>query len=203
MAYITASVPDRPPLLPRLRQETAQSHRELEESVQIARALKDESTYRRLLEVFHGFYYPMEELLSDSHEWELQGLEFDQRRKADWIKQDLQTLGLGIDRINNLPTCEDLPAVNENDLAFGSFYVLEGSTLGGRHISAMLQDKPISEHARRFFRGYGEETGNMWKQFCNALEQYAEHADHEKIIRGADATFRSLQRWIAKEGIHA
>jgi heme oxygenase len=171
--------------------------------VQIARALESETSYRRLLEVFHGFYAPMEELLSDGHEWELQGINFDQRRKADWIKQDLQTLGLGVDQINSLPICEDLPAVNENDLAFGSFYVLEGSTLGGRHISSMLNGKPISEHARRFFRGYGDETGTMWKQFCNSLEGFAEHADHDKIIRGADATFRSLQRWIAQEGLHA
>lgn len=194
---------DRPPLLPRLRQETAQSHRELEDSVQIARALQSEPSYRRLLEVFHGFYAPMEELLSEAHEWELQGIHFDPRRKAGWIKHDLQALGLGVDQINNLPNCEDLPVVHGDDLAFGSFYVLEGSTLGGRHISAMLQGSPISEHARRFFRGYGDETGAMWKQFCNSLEGFAERADHEKIIRGADATFRSLQRWIAQEGLHA
>ncbi|QIF04005.1 biliverdin-producing heme oxygenase [Roseimicrobium sp. ORNL1] len=196
-------MPDRPSLLPRLRQETAQSHRELEDAVQIARTLGNESSYRKLLEVFHGFYAPMEEQLSEAQEWELEGIHFDERRKADWIKQDLQALGLGADQINSLPTCEDLPVVNENDFAFGSFYVLEGSTLGGRHISAMLQTSPISEHARRFFRGYGEDTGTMWKQFCNSLEGFAEHADHGKIIRGADATFRSLQRWIAHEGLHA
>lgn len=171
--------------------------------MQIARALESTASYRRLLEVFHGFYAPMEELLSRGHPWELQGIHFDQRRKADWLKQDLQALGLSVDQINKLPTCEDLPVVNENDLAFGSFYVLEGSTLGGRHISAMLQTSPISEHARRFFRSYGEETGTMWKQFCKSLEDFAEHADHEKIIRSADATFRSLQRWIEKEGLHA
>ncbi|RBP41411.1 heme oxygenase [Roseimicrobium gellanilyticum] len=156
-----------------------------------------------MLEVFYGFYAPMEELLSHGHGWELQGIQFDQRRKADWLKQDLQALGLGIEQINDLPTCEDLPVVQENDPAFGSFYVLEGSTLGGRHISAMLQGRPISEGARKFFRGYGEETGSMWKQFCNALERHAERGDHDRIIHGANATFRSLQRWIAKEGLHA
>jgi heme oxygenase len=194
-------VPDRPPILPRLRQETAQSHRELEDTVQIARALENEASYRRLLEVFWGFYAPMEELLSEGHEWELQGIDFEKRRKAGWIKEDLQTLGL--DPTGNLPVCGHLPAVNQNDLAMGSLYVLEGSTLGGRHISAMLQGSPISANARRFFRGYGEETGTMWKQFCSSLEWYAERGDHENIIRGADATFRSLQQWIAQEGLHA
>lgn len=145
----------------------------------------------------------METLLSESHQWELEGIDFDQRRKADWLKQDLQALGLGIDQIPCLPACEDLPPVNRNELAFGSFYVLEGSTLGGRHISAMLQESPIRGHARRFFHGYGEETGMKWKQFCSSLERFAERADHEKIIEGANATFIALNRWIAQQGIHA
>jgi heme oxygenase len=145
----------------------------------------------------------MENLLSRGHDWEQQGINFEARRKSDWLKQDLQTLGLDGDQIESLPTCEDLPGLDNDDFAFGSFYVLEGSTLGGRHISAMLEGSPIPAQARRFFRSYGEETGTMWKQFCNTLESFAEHGAHDNIVRGADATFRSLQRWIAKEGLHA
>lgn len=171
--------------------------------MQVARSLESESRYRRLLELFHGFYLPLEQLLCDGHAWDSEGINFRQRRKAEWIQQDLQALGLGMDQIQSLPTCEDLPAVNQHELAFGSFYVLEGSTLGGRQITAMLRESPITEHARRFFRGYDEETGTMWKQFCNSLERFAEGANHENIIHGANATFRSLHRWIAKQGIHA
>ncbi|MER3464226.1 MAG: hypothetical protein C4329_07220 [Chitinophagaceae bacterium] len=55
-----------------------------------------------------------------------------QRRKADAILLDLN------DTVD-LSLCTSLPQINSTAKTIGAMYVLEGSTLGGRGISKMLQ----------------------------------------------------------------
>jgi heme oxygenase len=80
--------------------------------------------------------------------------------------------------------------------ALGAFYVLEGSTLGGRfllpEVQARLGDVPTS-----FLAGYGDRTGRMWKQTRTALVRGVTEAPHppsaeRALVAGADATFTRL-----------
>lgn len=166
----------------------------------IGQVVLDRGRYRTLLAQFLGFYGPLEDRIAGAHDWGAEGIDFDNRRKAWRLEEDLRALGMTAAEIAALPRCAAaaLPEARDAGTAFGCFYVLEGSTLGGRHISAMLDrgSADIPEEARTFFQGYGRETGPMWKAFCESLESFASRGDGDAIIQGGGDTFRSLQQWM-------
>jgi heme oxygenase len=85
--------------------------------------------------------------------------------------------------------------------AFGCAYVMEGATLGGRHISAMMETSSIPHQARDFFRSYGAGVGDRWKEFIAALETFSKERPDSApdIVAAACECFASLQRWMAGE----
>ncbi len=185
------------PILPALRAGTGEAHQRLEDAVAIERCLVSLARYRRLLEVFLGFYRPLERRLTG-----LIGPDPSERLKTPWLEADLRALGLSTDQIDALPDCADLPHVEDSARAWGCLYVLEGATLGGRHISAMMAQSTVPAEARRFFSGYGEHTGERWRDFTAALERYAAGVDHARggnIVQGASETFACLHRWYVRQ----
>ena len=122
-------------------------------------------------------------------------LDFAERRqKGRWLEEDLAQLG--IRSVSELPQCRDLPNVETWAQAVGAMYVLEGSTLGGRHISAMLRTSDIPVGAQRFFSSYGAEVGAMWRSFCAIGNQLSAPAEQEVAVANARATFASMQLWL-------
>lgn len=182
-------------ILHQLRVGTKDQHEQLESAVQIGHRLNDAGRYAELLELFLGWYRPMEQKLEAIPGWEKYGIDIRSRRKSQWLEEDLRALA---DHSASLGDCPALPRVETLAEAFGCAYVIEGSTLGGRHIAAMLQDSPIPPGARRFFTSYGAEVGPRWKEFVSALGAFASdsHADDE-IVRAAQEAFASMQRWIS------
>ncbi|MGI4830067.1 MAG: biliverdin-producing heme oxygenase [Janthinobacterium lividum] len=80
------------------------------------------------------------------------------------------------------------------DAAFlGAFYVLEGSTLGGRfiaqHVETTLGISPGQGDA--YFRGHGEHTGAMWREVTEAIARLPEQ-DAEITIAAAKRTFQAF-----------
>jgi len=183
-------------ILSRLRTETAAAHKSLEDKVGIMECLAEVPQYRDLLVRFHGFYAPMEAQLESVGDWSTVGLDLTTRRKAAWIESDLAALG---EAPATLPACDDLAPLPTIGHAFGALYVLEGSTLGGRTITGMMNGSAIPENARRFFAGYEAETGTKWKEFGAALEKYvAESGRGDDVIAGANTVFSSMERWMDK-----
>lgn len=94
-----------------------------------------------------------------------------------------------------------VPSIESKGFALGMAYVIEGSTLGGRvimkHLSPRLQ---ITEtHGGTFFAGYGNETGSMWKEFIEALTEYANKPDQgSQVIEGAIAGFDMISTHFVK-----
>lgn len=177
-------------ILTRLRESTATAHQEMEDQMDMQSACKDVEQYRRILAGFLGYYEPLEGRLK-----ELPGMEG--RSKIAWLEQDLQTLGMTNEQITQLPRCDFGPVPKSQDEAMGCAYVLEGATLGGRQISAWLNDSNVPEGARRFFSSYGPEVGPKWKAFCANLENFqANGGDTEAAVGGANHTFSSLGQWM-------
>ncbi|TLD68336.1 biliverdin-producing heme oxygenase [Phragmitibacter flavus] len=192
------------PLLPRLRRETAQAHARLEATVLIEDCIKDLDCYRELLKQFLGYYQPLETALENVSGWEDWDIDLSQRRKAPWIQHDLSALGLSPEEIRHLPRCPPslLPETRSLAQAFGCAYVLEGSTLGGRHISVMLDGSPVPPGARRFFLSHGAQVLPMWKAFCSAMENFnlnASTSQTDELIGAANQTFAHLQRWMDRD----
>jgi heme oxygenase len=179
-----------------LKERTKESHQSLEAVVVRAiKSIRDKEGYIRLLHKFYGFHHPLELLhdrfLNDSN---IPG--YSSRRKASLILSDLNALEAPkpADAATELPLIDTLPA------ALGSFYVTEGSTQGGSIVASMLiKYAGVNEHSTRFFYGYGENGKQMWQSFKEELDGYDEEpAFKEKLVKGADETFRLFQQWMER-----
>lgn len=200
----TDNLMDRPPavhpgILPALRAATSEAHLALEQAVDTERCLGDLPPYTRLLENFLGFYRPLERSLEAAIDWTDTGLDFAGRRKARWLEADLTALGFTAQAVRAVPDARVLPSTDGLPRCFGCLYVLEGATLGGRHISAMMRGSSVPPGARAFFGSYGADTGARWREFVSALEtQAVTGTDHARsqIVESANETFACLHRWI-------
>jgi heme oxygenase len=80
----------------------------------------------------------------------------------------------------------------------GAMYVIEGSTLGGqyiaRHVEHALGLFPGNGDA--YFRGFGDRTGSMWREFQDALEQVND-GDADIVINSAKKMFSMFGEWMA------
>jgi heme oxygenase len=187
-------------LLTTLKTKTAEKHLALEAQMDMTRHFRSKDEYRRLLERFYTLYVPLEDRLSGAVDWQKEGLDFESRRKASWIKEDLEVLGLGSEDIENLPQCPDLPEVNGLAEAVGCLYVLEVATLGGQVITKLLrQHLPVTpESGGRFFAGYGAKTLPNWRVFGEWAEACSvrDLALEPQAATAAQSTFDSFARWF-------
>ncbi len=182
-------------LLDRLREQTAQAHRRIEATVDLPSRMRSLDCYSDLLARFHGFFVSWEPPVIAALGAPAYGAE---RRKIDLLKQDLRALGLRDEDIDRLPVCRDLPALRTRSQAFGSMYVLEGATLGGRIISKVAQQRLglSPAHGCRYFHGYGAQTDVMWRTFGALVLAHTTDDDEAELIDAARATFECLRTWL-------
>lgn len=189
-------------LLALLRRSTAQAHTEIERKMDIEAAISAQSAYALLIQRLLGFYEPLEANLSARSD----GYCPAGREKIPWLRSDLKALGLTDEEIAAIPRCNNLPAIDSAAAAFGCAYVVEGATLGGRQISAMLQKSAVPPEARAFFAGYGAETGARWREFCETLEAFGASNGSDAAddaVRAALETFASMEDWICRSPVAA
>ncbi|HEX8313207.1 MAG TPA: biliverdin-producing heme oxygenase [Chthoniobacteraceae bacterium] len=185
-------------ILDKLRSQTAAAHAVLESELDIAATIADAARYRRVLEKFLGFHSTAESRWSALPSWPIAGYDPREPRKSEWLRADLLTLGLTPDAVDELARPVAPVPVDDIATAFGCAYVLEGSALGGRQIARMLAPFPATERPRRFFTSNGADVTARWKTFREALEQFAATGEaNEKIIEGAEGTFRSFRQWLS------
>jgi heme oxygenase len=154
------------------------------------------SLYLHLLGKFHGFYQPLEPILAGFSHWSALGLNLAQRRKTPWLLRDLSCLA---STTADLPACPAVDWIHDAAAAMGTFYVLEGSTLGGqviaRHVATHLGLTP--DHGLAFFSSYGESVGPRWKETREALLRFAEQSGEEDaMVDAAKKTFMALAAWL-------
>lgn len=186
-------------ILARLKSETAAQHRRLESIVDLPTALQTVTSYRRLIERFHGFYLPLEPAIAAFVEWRGQPFDLASSDAVAALERDLSALGLPAAAIARLPRCADLPPLPDLAAALGGRYVLEGAALGGQVISRLLRASLgiTPESGGAFFHGHGAETGRRWQAFRALLTVYATTpATEEAMIAGARQTFAAFERWL-------
>lgn len=178
--------------LSRLKSHTRAEHDRIEAALGLMDGSVDRLTYRDRLLCFRSFYFPVEAALSAADDWRLWGVDFEMRRKAHLIDLDLGDLGF--DDPRSLATYGEaaLPALDSPARRFGCLYVLEGATLGGqvmlRHLERALGLNDC--HGARFFNGYGEHTGAMWKSFRSAMVAFAvSQPRQDEVVTSAIETF--------------
>jgi heme oxygenase len=193
---------EKPRILVELKTQTRPQHDSVEQNV-YGKSLMDGSMslqqYREFLEKFYGFHVPLEQAMARLS-WDSVGINFDERRKVAFLKQDLHSLGLTDDDINRLPLTNDLPPIATMEDACGVMYVMEGSTLGGQIQARQVQKMfgLTSENGAAYFSSYGANVGAMWKACCEAIALVARDdiAQEASIIQSAKETFAALERWL-------
>ena len=94
--------------------------------------------YVHILQVYLGFYAPLEQALFSLPDWAKLGFDIERRRKAGLLLHDLRALGASTIDANDVLHCSALPPVVDLGVALGCMYVLEGATLGGQLIARHL-----------------------------------------------------------------
>ncbi|MBB3111098.1 heme oxygenase [Paenibacillus phyllosphaerae] len=185
-----------------LKEQTAPYHIQIEKNPYAASMMDKTMTlegYITYLQKFYGFIAPVEEAIAQLPGWETNGFDFDLRRKAPLIEQDLRQLGLSEQQIAQLPRSRALPDVSTFPRALGYLYVIEGSTLGGQVITKQLKKfLPIeTELNGRYFNSYGEEVRVRWGEFRALVEQTAGSDEAaSQTIEAAKETFILLDQWV-------
>lgn len=181
-----------------LKEGTKTAHQELEKLlIKKIKSIQNVGEYVDILKSFYQFWKPLEKMIFSYVGDDV--MDFGQRRKTDWIIQDLKYFNACPPEI--LPS-HHLPMVRKSSQALGALYVTEGSTLGGQIICKMIAQRlEIStDQGFAFFSGYGEETGEMWKSFKSYLDgpSCAQEVQSE-IIEAANRTFQLFEQSFRTE----
>jgi heme oxygenase len=82
----------------------------------------------------------------------------------------------------------------------GAMYVMEGSTLGGQLIARHLKRVLGLEEGRgdTYFRGHGDRTGLMWKEFCQILRTRVADEETDGTIEAAKEMFQVFGTWMQR-----
>jgi heme oxygenase len=180
----------------KLKEETKQNHQQLEKAlIGQLKAIRKPEEYAALLKLFYGYFGGLEEKINEAID-EAQLPDKDGRRKTQSLANDLEYLK------SNVPlkaTDDDLPQITDHLQALGALYVIEGSTLGGKIISKMMQQLGFDDTALSFFNGYGDDTEQMWDTFKQMLNNQAKtSADEQRVVNAANETFRKFGHWFSK-----
>jgi heme oxygenase (biliverdin-IX-beta and delta-forming) len=186
-----------PSIVALLRSRAQDAHSALEEQLGLLERPASTDYYAHLLGRFLGFHLVWE---NDLQEFPTLARELKTRSRIGHLRDDLRTLGLTDAEIDCVPLCGDAHRLTVNEArALGSFYVLEGSTLGGQLITRHLSGAPcFPAEGLSYFNPYGSRTGEMWRSFKRWLEDQAEHHAANDIVSGARGTFVVLQKWLSE-----
>ncbi|RKP54820.1 biliverdin-producing heme oxygenase [Pararobbsia silviterrae] len=212
-------------LMPLLKSRTADAHRRLEAALDLMRDDLTLEDYGALISAFHGFIAAWEHRARARIPAPLVAA-FDARCKTAALRDDLQALGRPVTDADPLTLARTYPgapvagesaggeaapapfadnrSTRDSTAAWlGSWYVIEGATLGGQflapHFSARFGLTP--DHGVRYFSGYGPRTGSMWNAFRALLVEFVDPAAYAHAAEGALQTFVRLHAWMAQAGV--
>ncbi|TNE48864.1 MAG: biliverdin-producing heme oxygenase [Deltaproteobacteria bacterium] len=194
-----------PSLMARLRDETRDNHKALEE-LPFNRWLMEHRLplpmYVQLLSSYKVLFEKLERLLVNSSHPFVQAVWQDNMTKVPALSADLEVLSA---TLGSCPEATQSAAEitqsfsdeSEGGLLrlLGALYVLEGSTLGGtiikKHLATMYQLQHDAGLA--YYNTYGPFLGRHWKAFVgrmNALPLTEQQAD--QVVEGADQMFAQI-----------
>lgn len=158
------------------------------------KGIRSPEDFKDLLALFFGFFAPLEVLIGNFiHPHILPDI--DTRRKSGSI---IKSFSSGTFTTVAAPCF--LPVINNVAQAFGAMYVLEGSTLGGKIISRMLQANvtvQLSSESLAFFDVYGDGTYEMWGRFKTVMDALLTNdADIIAATETAGDTFCKMKTWM-------
>lgn len=181
----------------RLRTETASLHTQLEE-LEISKSIISPDVTR---EDYTTYLSLMHDVVKDTENNILPVIagivkDLDIRKKTHLIEDDLKYLGAEKD---SYTTPLSGQANYTPAYALGIFYVVEGSSLGGRVILKNIKPSlNLDENGgAKYFTGYGAVTGSTWRNFVMMMEEYAAQGNNaDEIVAGANFAFGAIKKHL-------
>lgn len=151
------------------------------------------TSYRRLLRTYFQLYSLLEARIHHYLEKVFCTFHYAQRNKLPWLSRDLEFFYEEIPVVD--PLSWDFPVIENTAQLIGVLYTLEGSTLGGQHLSRCLEKSLglTGDSGACFFNGYGERTQAMWQEFLDFAESLPGD-DCELAARSACQVFELFER---------
>ena len=184
--------------LDRLRTQTAKAHQNLE-LVPVSQSITSPDI---TLAAYHHYLSLMADVIA-STETRVQPVltaiipDMAQRNKAHGLLRDLENTGFVKTHYTTVFRHSEPFTI---PFALGIFYVVEGSTLGGRFILKNVQQALgfDAENGAAYFAGYGNQSGSMWKAFLAVLTNYeSKTGTANEIIAGAAYAFESIHNHLS------
>src|SRR5580658_8202996 len=179
--------------LQQLRRETLPDHNAVEQSLPLMDEELDVETYVSCLLKLHGIIAAWEEWAAPNAPAWVQPL-LAARRRGQLLMRDLTWFGAD-------PSGEarpTLPEMRDDATLLGAMYVIEASTLGGqliaRHVELVLG--LTAGQGNAYFCGHNERTGQLWKEFCDALRTKVPDGETAAVIAAAKAMFGLFGAWM-------
>ncbi len=177
-----------------LKEATWSVHARMQKNLGVKHLFSEFDLYREhiaRLEAFHSVaeaeWGPLlEETLAD----------FPARRKGALLESDLEAVCGARVSGAAVPTPADTAS------ALGAFYVLEGPTLGGRHLLPIVEAKLglTAKHGASYFASYGSDVDAMWKRFGATVEAHcATPETRGAAVEAAQSTFLAMEAWLCGE----
>ena len=184
--------PRRGLLWAQLRESTRAAHVQAEASLAPLAQPDSLARYAALLCVLWGFQAPLERLLG--HQELPSAVGWSGRQRLGALAADLTDLGV---TGASLPEAAGLPALAGPGAVWGTLYVTEGATLGGRvlrrHIEARLGPVPV-----RFLDGHGDRTQPMWRDLGRLADRYVKSKhDTQLAQQTAIQAFAAFSTWAS------
>lgn len=179
--------------LARLKVETAAAHSRMESLVPLMSPTLEQDRYRMVLRHFYGFIRSWEVWSMANVPAELRPMLME-RERSNLLKADLRYFGEHLPEFLYMPPARD----TKSRAAFlGAMYVIEGSTLGGQHIARHVEDiLGLSPgQGDSYFRGYGDRTKLMWRQFQEVINAVPDD-DADEVITSAGDMFFAFGEWM-------
>ena len=147
--------------------ESREAHLRLEKRLTIKDRFAQIDPYREHLARLASFYAVTE---TEWAAWLEPALsDFPARCKASLLARDLAAVG------GASISGARVPSVTDTASAQGSFYVIEGATLGGQHLLRQLGLSAL--HGASYLGSYGIEVGDMWNRFGVAARAHCQTDD--------------------------
>ncbi len=174
-----------------LRRRTRSAHRATEAALLSGGWLSDPARYRILVGRLFGFHGHLEAALQRWPETFAE-LNLAARSRGAMLAEDLAHLG-----VDPPPDTGPVPLMLETpSLGLGALYVVEGSTLGGSVVAAMLQRNLglDGSNGAGGFVPYGEHTAPQWQSFVRFLQGWPK--GHDAVVQGATRAFGCYSDWV-------
>lgn len=195
-------------LMAKLRQATKQAHQRLESDLDLLRSDLTRRDYFHLLRSMHGFLAPWETQVGTRLE-QADSAMFDARRKTKLLVDDLrfaqrhELADVPKNALMQSAPLNCLPKLETAAEAWGSWYVVEGSTLGGEILARHFQAKwgLLPGSGLSYFSCYGRDVGRKWSEFAVAATVAVPRDSYEAAADAAVATFQCLHTWLVAKPI--